>query len=48
MDIAGTAMPASGVGMGYGVRTLERLIADNYELDHLPHAKPKKNVSPEP
>jgi hypothetical protein len=24
-------MPASGVGTGYGVRTLERLIADNYE-----------------
>jgi leucyl aminopeptidase len=31
LDIAGPAIPASGIGSGYGVRLLDRLVADNFE-----------------
>jgi leucyl aminopeptidase len=31
MDVAYTAMPASGPAHGYGVQLLDRLVADNYE-----------------
>jgi leucyl aminopeptidase len=47
IDIAGTAMPAYGVGTGYGVRMLERLIADNYEEKDGPRA-PKPVHVPKP
>lgn len=32
LDIAGTAIPASGKANGHGVRWLDRFIADNFEL----------------
>ena len=41
IDIAGPAIPANGISNGYGVRWLNRFVADNFEKKQPSAAKPQ-------